>query len=512
MNSMEYEPIDYLFNPSCIDELHECSLEAAFSFETEDFFSPNTIGDGAIDDDDCLERLLQLEEDQLLDFDSICQDTVMDLDLSALENGSDNRGMNEENQENGSVSTQGNPPLRGLQEEVVPMQESSLTDMLLMGAEAVEAQNWPLASAVVEKLNDLLIDIENGYGDDLFKRLALFFTQGLQYMSINALKMQHELYPTCLEGAVCTVSQKSHNVAEHNNTIFAFQILQELSPYVKFAHFTANQAIIEATLGDREVHVIDFDIMEGIQWPPLMVELAMRKDTTVFRLTAIIVEKKNAALVEQTGSRLREYADSINLPFIFDQMVMEREKDLERIKVGNTFIANCMIHQLHMPNRSFSLVKTFLDGVIKLCPKIVILVQEELFNFGIIPSMSFVEFFCEALHHYTALAESLVNSYSGVYKMGLRLIEKEFLGIRILDCLKQFPFDEEKRMLWREGFGSLKGFRKIPVTSFNISQAKSLVSLYSGGYWVNHEKCRLALCWKSRPMTTASIWVPKRKR
>jgi hypothetical protein len=508
MNSMEYEPINYLFNPSCIDELHECSMEAAFSFEREDLFSPNTIPDGAIDDDDdCLERLLQLEEDQLVEFDAICQDAVMDLDQCGLEIGSDDHGMNEENQESVSVSTEGNSPLRGVQEEL--MQESSLTDLLLMGAEAVEAKNWLLASAAVEKLNYLLIDIENGYGDDLFKRLSLFFTRCLHYMSINALEMQHKLYPTCLEEAL----RRSQDVEEHNNTIFAFQILQELSPYVKFAHFTANQAIIEATRGDREVHVIDFDIMEGIQWPPLMAELAMRKDT-VFRVTAIIVDKRNGVHVEQTGRRLREYADSIDLPFMFDQMVMEREEDFERIEVGNTFIANCMIHQLHMPNRTFSLIKTFLGGMIKLSPKILILVQEELFNFGRIPSMSFVEFFCEALHHYTALTDSLVNSYSGVYKMGLRLIEKEFLGSRILESLNQFPSDEEERMQWRsEGFASLKGgFRRIPVSSCNISQAKSLVSLYSGGYWVKHEKCRLALCWKSRPMTAASIWVPKTKR
>lgn len=181
MNSMEYEPIDYLFNPTCIDELHElCSLEASFFLETEDL-----IQDGAIDDDDCLERLLQLDEDQLVEFDSICQETVMDLDhQSALEIGSVGHGINEENQEN----------VR--HEEEVLMQESSLTDLLLMGAEAVEAKNWPFASAAVEKLNNLLIDIENGYGDDLFKRLALFFTQGLHYMSINALKMQHELYPS----------------------------------------------------------------------------------------------------------------------------------------------------------------------------------------------------------------------------------------------------------------------------------------------------------------------------
>ncbi|KAM4127779.1 hypothetical protein ACJW30_02G114700 [Castanea mollissima] len=463
MNSMIY------FNSSCIVKLQECSSETAFSLQREDTLSPNTDTnrDGAIDDE-CIERLLQVQlEAGVMDFDSISQDTVT---------------------ENMSASTEGSSPINGIQEEL--MQESSLTDLLLMGAEAVEAQNWSLASATVEKLIDLLSNTENG--DDSFKGLALFFTQGLNYKSNTSLQMKNE------------------PVAEHTNTIFAFQMLQELSPYVKFAHFTANQAILEATQGDHEVHIIDFDIMEGVQWPPLMVELAMRKDAFL-RITTIIADQTNAVNVLQTGRRLKEFANSINLAFMFDQMVIVREEDYEKIEVGNTLIANCMIHQLHMPNRSLQLVKSFLGGMFKLTPKILILVQEELFNFNRIQSMSFVEFFCEAFHHYTALSGSLVSSFCGGYKIGFRLIEKELLGIRILDSLKQFPCEKKEKMLWANGFAYLKGFRRIPLSFSNISQAKSLVSLFGRGYWVQQEKCMLALCWKSRPLTTASIWVPKTK-
>ncbi|KAL5754021.1 hypothetical protein ACOSP7_022241 [Xanthoceras sorbifolium] len=484
MNAMEYEQVHCFVEPSYLEEFQYCSLESTFSLQVEESISPNTTTpDDILNNDQDLERLLQIETD-LLEFSSINQDTEMGPEI-CRESTQLGHEMIQEAQEKVHVLREENDsPLKGIQEEL--MDEGSVTDLLLMGAEAVEAQNWPLSSIIITKLRSLLIDRENG--DNPFNRLALFFTQGLHYKSTDAPGMMQD------------------PVSKQGNTMSSFQILQGLSPCVKFAHFTANQAILEATQGDSEIHVIDFDIMDGVQWPPFMVDLSMRKDVSL-RVTAIITDPQNQAIVHQTGRRLKEFSDSINFPFEFDQVVMEKEEDFEGIKTYKTLIANCMIHQLHMPKTSFSLVKTFLSGMTKLSPKMVVLVEEELFSFSKIPSMSFVDFFCEALHHYTALFDSLLSSFSRKRKMGIRQIE-EFLVFRILDSLRQFPRENKERIPWGDGFASLSEFKPITLSSWNISQAKLLVHLFSGGYWVQHEKCRLILCWKSRPLTTASIWVP----
>uniref|UniRef100_A0A2N9HBA0 Uncharacterized protein n=1 Tax=Fagus sylvatica TaxID=28930 RepID=A0A2N9HBA0_FAGSY len=132
MNSM-----DYGFNPSCIDEL-QLQLQDTNT-------NTNTNRDGALIDEECIERLLQVQlEAGVMDFDSISQDTVMGVE------------MDEENL-SGCAWTEGSSSLiKRIQGQEEVMQESSLIDLLLMGAEAVEAHNWSLASATVEKLNYLL--------------------------------------------------------------------------------------------------------------------------------------------------------------------------------------------------------------------------------------------------------------------------------------------------------------------------------------------------------------------
>ncbi|XP_072950476.1 protein NODULATION SIGNALING PATHWAY 2-like [Typha angustifolia] len=365
-------------------------------------------------------------------------------------------------------------------ENLVPIQENSLSDLLLAGAEAIEAKNLHLAYAVITKLDDLLFAQDNA--GNSFNQSAYYFTRGLR---------------SRIAGNDAHRSSYSVSHASMYDHMSAYQMVQELSPYVKFAHFTANQAIFEATGGDREIHVIDFDVMEGIQWPPLMVDLACRGGTSLW-ITAV-VKDGDFDVVRRTERRLSEFADSINLPLRFDWVLLENLEGIEQAE--GCLIVNCMVHQLQYPTKSYKSLNALLYGVRKLNPKMVILVEEELFRYKSRPFNSFVEFFCEALHHYSAMIESLRNGFHGGYEVGLRMVEREMVGPNIEDSVRQFPF-------WEGGFLELEGFKAMALSSCNVAQAKFLVGLFSRGYKIlQQEKGRLALCWKSRPLTSASIWV-----
>ncbi|GLU16548.1 hypothetical protein SLE2022_329790 [Rubroshorea leprosula] len=389
---------------------------------------------------------------------------------------------NEENTVSSTEYTYGSDDLQDME------CKSTLVDLLLKGAGAVEASDWAVASSIISKISSILLNIKGEY--TTFSDIVFYLTQGLHYKCQNAPQSHlfHELVPTQKE------------------PMSAFQMLQELSPYLKISQFIANQAILEATQGEDEVHVIDLDIMEGIQWPPLMADLAQRKEVS-FRITAIVLDPQNADTIQQTGRRLTEFAESINLTFRFDKMILREEDDFNSIDVNQAVIANCMVHQLHMNSRNFSFVGTFLKGVRKLSIKMVTLVEEELFNFAKVSSLSLVEFFSEAIQHYTAFSDSLAHNSTSA---GFRLFAKDILGLRVLDCVKNFPINQEEKLLWYHRFSSLQDFKPVPISAHNISQAKLLVSLYGRSYWVGHENCRLSLYWETRPLVTATIWSPNR--
>ena len=50
---------------------------------------------------------------------------------------------------------------------------------------------------------------------------------------------------------------------DHKTIHSSFQIFNNISPFIKFAHFTSNQAILEAVHYCDNIHIIDLDIMQS---------------------------------------------------------------------------------------------------------------------------------------------------------------------------------------------------------------------------------------------------------
>ncbi|KAM0894647.1 hypothetical protein ACQ4PT_024340 [Festuca glaucescens] len=107
--------------------------------------------------------------------------------------------------------------------------------------------------------------------------------------------------------------------AEHAGELY--RQFYEAGPYLKFAHFTANQAILEAFEGCDRVHVVDLAIMQGVQWPALIQSLSLRPGgLPALRITGISpppAADGSRDELNEVGVRLAEFARAVNVPFSF---------------------------------------------------------------------------------------------------------------------------------------------------------------------------------------------------
>ncbi|PKI44597.1 hypothetical protein CRG98_034952 [Punica granatum] len=170
-----------------------------------------------------------------------------------------------------------------------------LLTLLLQCAEAVSADNLEEANRMLLEISEL----STPYGTSA-QRVAAYFSEAISARLVSS----------------CLGIYASLPAAPHSHKISsAFQVFNGISPLVKFSHFTANQAIQEAFEREDRVHIIDLDIMQGLQWPGLFHILASRPGGPPHvRLTGL---GNSMEALEATGKRLAEFADKLGLPFEF---------------------------------------------------------------------------------------------------------------------------------------------------------------------------------------------------
>ncbi|XP_030440644.1 protein NODULATION SIGNALING PATHWAY 2-like [Syzygium oleosum] len=399
-----------------------------------------------------------------------------------------------------------------------------LVHLLMAAAEALSSkgENSELARVILVRLKDLVSPASGGDGTNM-ERLAAHFTDALHGLLEGA-------------GAASSGGGGKHSIRglphreegcySQTDMLAAFQLLQDMSPYVKFGHFTANQAILEAVGHDRRVHVVDYDIMEGVQWPSLMQALVSQKggqSAPHLRITALSRAssgRRTATTVQETGRRLAAFAASLGQPFSFNQCRLDpgetfRPAALKLVR-GEALVINCMLHLPHSTYHAPSSVASFLSGARALSPRLVTLAEEEAGPGGG-GGGGFVGRFMDSLHHYSAVYDSLEAGFP-MQDQARALVERVFLRPRIAGSLagvyRARQGEEEgsgsgsgRGRSWGEWLGA-EGYRPGRVSFSNHCQAKLLAGLFSDGYRVEEVAGnRLVLGWKSRRLLSASIWT-----
>ncbi|PWA41724.1 Transcription factor GRAS [Artemisia annua] len=371
--------------------------------------------------------------------------------------------------------------------------------------------------AAAHRLIVILSTNSSAYGDSS-DRLIHSFTKALNRRLISTTSTSNTFL----------INQHFHTSNNYNDEAIiqsSFLSLNQITPFIRFNHLTANQAILEGIdqtnhqslmrppQEPQNIHILDFDIMHGVQWPPLMQAIADRFPPPTLRITGT---GNNLNILRRTGDRLSKFAHSLGLRFRFYPLLLantnvenvdhliDRLSDVI-ILPNETLAVNCVLY-LHRLLKNRDKLCLLLRKIKSMNPRVVTLAENEAnHNHPIFPSRVL-----EAMGYYTAVFESLEATLPPNSRERIE-VEQVWFGREIVDIVAEEGDNRKERheryRSWEVMMRSA-GFRNVQLSSYAVSQAKLLLRLHypSEGYNLEVMNECFFLGWKNQPLFSVSSW------
>ncbi|XP_002983047.2 DELLA protein RGL1 [Selaginella moellendorffii] len=290
---------------------------------------------------------------------------------------------------------------------------------------------------------------------------------------------------------------------------FARRAFYQHFPFLKFAHFTANQAILESLRGCSQLHIVDLDIDQGMQWPSLIQALSQIENAPPLRITGV---GSSFAELQSTGRRLTEFATSIGyhkLDYHPVRLDSPDQLDPSAFSLGDDddqdvgLAVNCSMF-LHRLLGNHPALERTLCMIRAWNPRIVTVSEMEANH----NTPSFVDRFVEALHFYSAVFDCLESALARTDPDRIYIEGAMFAGeIRsILACEGADRIVRHARSeSWRD-FMRWSGFKDVGLSDHSLYQAHVFLTLYSQAYRLTREEQALILGWHDTPVVSISTW------
>ncbi|XP_022735096.1 scarecrow-like protein 18 [Durio zibethinus] len=391
-----------------------------------------------------------------------------------------------------------------------------MRQLLISCAELVSQSDFSAANGLLS----ILSSNSSPYGDST-ERLVHQFTKALS-LRINRLHGPGSLLMmmniNCPTAAAATVTATIANYDIDPSLQSCYLSLNQIAPFIRFAHLTANQAILEAIqVGQQSMHILDFDIMHGVQWPPLMQALADRSANTlhpppILRITGT---GHDLNILHRTGDRLFKFAQSLGLRFQFHPLLVLNNDptsvainlpSMLTILPDEVLAVNCMLYLHRLLKDDSCDLRLFLQNIKALNPTVMTIAEREANH----NHPLFLHRIVEALDYYTAIFDSLEATLPPKSQERLA-VEQIWFGREIVDIVAadgENRRERHERLETWEVMLRSSGFSNVPLSPFAYSQAKLLLRLHypSEGYQLQILNNSCFLGWQNRALFSVSSW------
>ncbi|KAI4353417.1 hypothetical protein L6164_002369 [Bauhinia variegata] len=398
-----------------------------------------------------------------------------------------------------SESSAVQPPLTLPHEDMEIDNQLAIPILLEALAEAMEEGHNPLAQEILKCLSQKVSPLGN-----TLERVAFNLAQDI----------------------TCNISQEDYLRKEAcKNLELAFQAFYQLFPHGKVAHFAANSRILESIPEDSdEIHIVDFDMGEGVQWASLIETIAQRQPR-ILKLTSIKWQDDEIAeclfvpwKFEDTKKQLSVHAKSCGLKLMVEEkgiedLVMELKRMNKRGGSGKRewLAFNCMVGLPHMARprsrrHAMEFLRAAKDLICSYGNKGIITfgngdVCEKLKN-----CMNFRSFFEGSLVHYQALLESIEANFPKKHLEARIAMESLFVAPYVSSLAWLQKWEKVRENCHLQGGIGLEGSR---FSKWILMEVTEMLKGSESSYQTRIEGDNgneLVLEWKGTQLVRVSTW------
>ncbi|KAE8771545.1 scarecrow-like protein 34 [Hordeum vulgare] len=357
--------------------------------------------------------------------------------------------------------------------------------------------------------NELLKQIKqhSSAKGDATQRLAYCFAEGLEARLAGTGSHVYQ-----------SLMAKSTSVGEF---LRAYKLYMAASSFRKVNFIFVGKIIMDAMVGKSRLHIVDYNVQYGFQWPGLLQMLAEREGGPPdVRITGIDLPQpgfRPAFQIEETGRRLSKCAREFGVPFKYHGIPAKFEtvhaEDLNidpdevLIVTSQSGFSNLMDESVIMDRQDIPSPRDMvLSNIRKMRPDVFI---DCVVN-GTYGAPFFVTRFREALFSYSAQFDMLDATIPRDNDDRL-LIERDIFGpcaLNVIACEGADRVDRPETYKQWQVRGHRAGLRQVPLSPAVVKLVRDKVkTLYHKDFLIDVDNRWLLQGWKGQVLYAMSTWV-----
>ncbi|OMO96790.1 Transcription factor GRAS [Corchorus olitorius] len=426
-------------------------------------------------------------------FDNVLLNCQSITDLQKAWQNETSKNVQQNGQSKGSTGGKTRGKKQGGKKNVV-----DLRTLLTLCAQAVATDDRKSANELMKQIRQHSSPIGDG-----MQRMAHYFVDGLEARLAGS--------GTQIYNAAVNMPTSAADVLK------AYHLFLAACPFKKLSNFFSNKTIMNLAENATRLHIIDFGILYGFQWPCLLRRLSSRPGgPPKLRITGIDLPQpgfRPAERVEETGRRLANYAETFKVPFEFHAIAQKWDTiQIEDLKIDGdeVVVVNCMYRLRNLLDETV-VVESPRNKVLNLIRKM----KPDAFILGIVngaySAPFFITRFREALFHYSTLFDMLETNVPRETPER-KLIEREIFGWEAKNVI---ACEGAERIERPETYKQVQvrmmraGLRQLPLNEEILKIAKERVhTSYHKDFVIDEDNRWLLQGWKGRIVYAISSWVP----